>query len=284
MLRSILVGLDGSDYSLSAVEVGIELARKTNALLVGLGVVDEPAIREAEPTLIGGGVPYAEPVLYRERLATARLEVERFLSGFAVRCAEASVACKLLQDVGAPNEQIELQAQRYDLIVLGQQTRFRFETREGYDDTVRRILKRCPRPVIAVPKRLEVAPEAAGRTVMVAYDGSIQAARCLHEFRCTGLARGLSVVVVSVNPEHAEAARAAERAIDYLRFHDIKAEARAIASSDPPARLLLDQAKRYRASMIAMGAYGQTVLRELFLGSVTRTLLSESTVPLFLYH
>jgi len=36
--------------------------------------------------------------------------------------------------------------------------------------------------------------------------------------------------------------------------------------------------------MIVMGGYGQPVLREFFLGSVTRTLLAESPVPLFLYH
>src|SRR5690348_5762534 len=83
MLRSILVGLDGSDYSRSAVDVGIYLARETEALLIGLGIVDEPAIRDAEPRLISAGVPYAEPMLYRERLASARREVEHFLAQFS---------------------------------------------------------------------------------------------------------------------------------------------------------------------------------------------------------
>jgi nucleotide-binding universal stress UspA family protein len=284
MVRSILVGLDGSDYSRSAIAVGIYLARKTNALLVGLGVVDEPTIREAEPRLIGGGVPYAEPVLYRERVVAARHEVERFLSRFTVMCAEAKVACKVLEDVGLPHEQIELQAQRYDLIILGQQTRFHFETQEGYDDTVRRVLKNCPRPVIAVPAQLDLNPDEPGHTVMVAYDGSIQAARALHEFQNSGLAGKLSTVVVSVSPDHDRAVRAAERAIDYLRFHDIRAEAQAVTSAEPTARVLLDRARRHRAVMIVMGGYGQPVLREFFLGSVTRSLLGESTVPLFLYH
>jgi nucleotide-binding universal stress UspA family protein len=284
MLRSILVGLDGSDYSRSAVALGIYLARKTNALLVGLGVVDEPTIREVEPRLIGGGVPYAEPVLYRERIANARREVERFLSEFTVRCAEASVACKVLEDVGLPHEQIGLQAQRYDMVVLGQQTRFHFETQEGYDDTVRRVLKESPRPVIAVPARLDLNPDEPGRTVMVAYDGSVQSARALHEFQNSGLAGSLPTVVVSVHPERGEAARAAERAIDYLRFHGIRADARAVASSEPPARVLLEEAKQRDSVLIVMGSYGQPVLREFFLGSVTRTLLAESPVPLFLYH
>jgi nucleotide-binding universal stress UspA family protein len=284
MLRSILVGLDGSDYSKSAIEVGISLARKTGALLVGLGVVDEPTIRDVEPRLIGGGVPYAEPVLYRERIASARREVESFLSRFSLRCAEAGVPAKVLEDVGMPHERIELQAQRYDLILLGQQTRFHFETQEGYDDTVRRVLKDSPRPVITVPARMDIKPDDPASTVLIAYDGSLQAARALHAFRTTGLAGVLPMVIVSVHPERSAAALAAERAVDYLRFHELKATVHPVASHDAPARVLQAAARDHKSVMIVMGGYGQPVLREFFLGSVTRTLLAESRIPLFLYH
>jgi nucleotide-binding universal stress UspA family protein len=284
MLRSILVGLDGSDYSHSAVDVGIYLARKTSALLVGLGIVDEPAIRDAEPRLIGAGVPYAEPVLYRERLANARREVELFLSQFSTRCAEAKVAYKVLEDVGSPHEQIELQAQRYDLILLGQQTRFLFETKEGYDNTVRRVLKNSPRPLIAVPAKLALDLDDPQHTVLIAYDGSLQAARALHSFQTSGLAGPRPVVVVSVAGERLEAARIAERAIDYLRFHDIRAEARPIFANDHVAEAILSAASDCNSALIVMGAYGQPVLREFLLGSVTRTLLAKSPIPLFLDH
>ena len=284
MLSSILVGLDGSDYSHSAIEVGIYLARKTGALLVGLGVVDEPTIRQTEPRLIAAGVPYAEPVLYRERIASARREVELFLSQFSLRCAEAGVACKVLEDVGMPHEQIELQAQRYDLILMGQQTRFHFETQEGYDDTVRRVLKNSPRPVIAVPARLNIKPDDPGHTVLVAYDGSLQAARALQAFQTSGLAGLLPTIVVSVSSEQLEASRAAERAIDYLRLHDIKAEAHPVTTHKATAPVLLEAAAEHKSVLIVMGGYGQPILREFFIGSVTRSLLAESPVPLFLYH
>ncbi len=284
MLSSILVGLDGSDYSHSAIEVGIYLARKTGALLVGLGVVDEPTIRDAEPRLVAAGVPYAEPVLYRERIASARREVEQFLSRFSLRCAKAGVACKVLEDVGMPHEQIELQAQRYDLIIMGQQTRFHFETQEGYDDTVRRLLKSSPRPVITVPARLDIKPDDPGHTVLVAYDGSLQAARALQAFQTSGLAGLLPTIVVSVSSEQLEASRVAERAIDYLRFHEIKAEPLPLPTGKPTATVLLETAAKRNAVLIVMGGYGQPILREFFIGSVTRTLLAESPVPLFLYH
>jgi nucleotide-binding universal stress UspA family protein len=284
MLRSILVGLDGSDYSKSAVDVGISLARKTGALLVGLGVVDEPTIRDVEPRLIGGGVPYAEPVLYRERLASARREVESFLAQFSLRCAEAGIAAKVLEDVGMPYERIELQAQRYDLILLGQQTRFHFETQEGYDNTVRRVLKDSPRPVITVPAQLEIKPDDPGNTVLIAYDGSLQAARALHAYQSSGLAGVLPIIVVSVHPERGAAAQAGERAVDYLRQHELKAELHPVASVEAPARVLQAAAREHKSVMIVMGGYGQPVLKEFFLGSVTRTLLAESRIPLFLYH
>lgn len=284
MLRGILVGLDGSEYSDSAIDAGIYLAQKTGALLVGLGVVDEPTIREAEPSLRPGGVPYAEPVLYRDRIASACREVEIFLGEFSRRCVEAGVAFKVLEGVGTPHEQIEQQAQRYDLIVMGQRTRFHFESREGYDDTVRRVLKNSPRPVIAVPAKLDLKPDEPGRTVLVAYDGSLQSARALHAFQSSGLAGTLPVIVTAVFPEYTHAAVIAERAIDYLRFHDIKAEALPIASRDAPAQVILATAAQRQSALIVMGGYGQPVLREFFLGSATKTLLAQSPIPLFLYH
>ena len=54
MLRVILVGLDGSAYSNAAIELGIRWAKKLDALLVGLGVVDEATICKPEPVPIGG--------------------------------------------------------------------------------------------------------------------------------------------------------------------------------------------------------------------------------------
>src|SRR5262245_25395754 len=44
-LRTILVGVDGSPASSSVVALGIAWARRFDALLVGIGVIDEPALR-----------------------------------------------------------------------------------------------------------------------------------------------------------------------------------------------------------------------------------------------
>lgn len=278
MLRSILVGLDGSAQSASAVGLGIDWARKSNALLVGLAIVDEPTIAAAAPVMLGAA-PYADPIVYRERMADATRQAEQFLERFSLRCSEEGVPFKVLEDVGLPCERIMLEAQRYDVILLGQTTRFHFETHERHDDTLAKVLKNTPRPVVIVPEL-----RTGGQSVVVAYDGSLQAARALLAFRELGLERGQTIHIVSINPEKVEAARRAERAVDYLHFHNIRAEAHHIGSKRDPAEVLLEHLPKLDAGLLVMGAYGQPTVKEFFLGSATRTLLKKCSVPLFLFH
>ena len=121
-----------------------------------------------------------------------------------------------------------------------------------------------------------------GDEARIIADHVIDAALCGYEY--SGLAKILPVVVVSVHPEPGEAASIAERAIDYLRFHEIRAEAQPIHTRESASRVLLSECRRRKSAIMVMGSYGQSGLRELFLGSVTRDLLHESPVPLFLFH
>ena len=277
MLRSVLVGVDGSEYSAAAVELGIQWARRSSAMLVGLGIIDAPTINKPEPVPLGGS---AYKVHHDASLLTdATHKVGQFLEHCARRCAEANVACQLLQDIGLPAEQILLEAQRYDLILLGQHTFFHFETQQQPDDTLQVVLKQSPRPVVAVPAAL---PE--GRTVVVAYDGSLHAARALHMLQVLELADSQDVHVVCVDPHQEHADRCVERAVAFLHSHHIVAQAHARVTEAAPAHVLLEHVHQVQASLLVMGAYGRSTLREFFGGSVTRTMLRESPVPLFLYH
>jgi nucleotide-binding universal stress UspA family protein len=277
MVRSVLVGLDGSAYSDSAVALGIDWARRFDALVVGLGIVDKPSIFQPEMVPLGADA-YKQPA-DEARLARATRQVEQFLEKFSLRCAEAGVSSKVLEDVGNPYEQILREAQRYDVILLGKQTYFHFATQEGPCETLKSVLKNTPRPVVTVPEKL-----GAGTSIVIAYDGSLQAARALQAFQGLGLDSTQPVHVVTVGKDHIEACRHTDRAIEFLAFHGIKATAHALATSESPAQILLQQISKLDGRLVVMGAYGQPALKEFFLGSVTRTLLKESPVPLFLYH
>ena len=54
MLRSVLVGMDGSEYSMAAVDLGSQWAQRSGAVFVGLGIIDAPTISKPEPVPLGG--------------------------------------------------------------------------------------------------------------------------------------------------------------------------------------------------------------------------------------
>ena len=115
-MRSILVGVDGSEDGLPAVDLGIRWAKRFDSLLVGIGVVDEPSIRGFQPE---GRVSATYQVAYDQLLAENRHQVEQALERFAIRCSEEQVSYKLLEDEGQPCERILMELQRYDLMLFG---------------------------------------------------------------------------------------------------------------------------------------------------------------------
>lgn len=276
MLRSILVGLDGSPHSRDAAALGIDWARRYDAVLVGLGVIDEPEICRPEMVPIGASAIKREAD--EARLAQATGRVQQFLEQFSVQCAQAGVSSKVVQVVGDPAEQIVRQAQRYDLILLGHETHFHFATQEDACATLEKVLRNAPRPVA----RAAPAPQREN-CVVVAYDGSVQAARALQAFQ-TLLNRSPEVHVLTVGEDVDEVTQHVNRAVEFLGFHGITARPRVVSSSAPIGTVLLEEARRLNAGLMVMGAYGQPVVKEFFLGSVTRTLLKDGALPLFMFH
>jgi nucleotide-binding universal stress UspA family protein len=283
MLRSILIGIDFAGSDVAAQRLGIRWASWTGATLVGLGIVDEPGIRALEPAWSVGGKPGVDPVYYmgyEARLADVHLHVGRRLEQFAARCDEAGVAHAEAKAVGSPHERIQEEAQTCDLILLTRDSHFRFMAGDNEGDmTLKKVLKDTPRPMVVVPKT--AWPEGP---VVIAYDGSLQAARALAAFEATGLGESGKVHVVSVGSSAIAATECTERACRFLSHHKIEAVVHALSSSAPPEEVILQQVSRLNAGLLVMGAYGRPVLREFFVGSVTQKVLEESPVPLFLYH
>ncbi len=279
MLKSLLIGLDGSDDSRPVLELGLRWAKRFDALAVGIAVVDEPGILTSAAVRFAGGHHWHTADAAAPRLSHSRHRVKQTLEQFVRRCGDASVTCRTLEDVGSPYIQILMEAQRFDLVLLGLETHFDYGHEGKPDETLSKVLRDSSRPVVAVPKAL-----GGDESVVVAYDGSLQASRTLYAFESSGLGRSQNVHVVSVALDTRDAAAIADRAVGFLRLHEIEATSEPVGSPSPVAELILDKARDFKAGLLVMGAYGQPVLREFFLGSVTRSVLKESTVPVFCYH
>ncbi|MDZ4779707.1 MAG: universal stress protein [Planctomycetia bacterium] len=70
MLKRILVGLGGTEYTPSAIHRGVELALAHDAELSGVGVIDYRRLTRVGPVPLGGGHYAAE--LRRQRVEQAR--------------------------------------------------------------------------------------------------------------------------------------------------------------------------------------------------------------------
>lgn len=277
MIRSLLVGLDDSEFSAAAVTYAIELAKQHDALLVGVAVVFEPLFRDSTPPEKLS--PSYKPA-YDKLVSDAHEHCHALLSKFAEQASAACVRFRTLEDVGLPAEQIQIESQRFDLIVMGQETHFNFEASCRSCQTLQKLLHNPPRPVIAVPKQ-----PLTGSGVLVAYDGSVASSRSLHALVNSGLASPGPVFVMAIDIEDAvSAAGVARRAVEYLQFHGITAHNIHVQSEHPPSQLILDEALARGVRLIALGAYGHGGIAEWLFGSTTKYVLQNTHVPLFLYH
>ncbi|MGB0934439.1 MAG: universal stress protein [Alphaproteobacteria bacterium] len=277
MLKRILVVLDGSKAAAAAKLYAVELAQATDSALTGVGVIDTPWITAAQPEPLGG----AAFKIHRDKVVIRQTHerIQKMLDGFMGICKENDVACQVSELEGFPATEIENMSEENDMIVIGKTTDFHFDLDDDSDLTVKHIIRDNPRPIIVV-----TGPSKAEGDVLIAYDGSLQAARALHMFLLLGLAKGRKVHAISIAPRQKEANLIVMRARNMCELHGVEVVAEGIVSSRAPENTIQKKAKEIGASVIIMGAFGHHGLRELFFGSTTEHMMKHSEVPLFIHH
>jgi nucleotide-binding universal stress UspA family protein len=274
VLRSILVALDGSPWSEAATTLALDWAARFEARLIGLGVLDEPSIDRREPVPMGA---YAYKKHRDETLlADAHRRLLGYLDDFSTRSAAVGLSAAVIEDIGDPSQRILREAQRCDVVVLGRQTHFHFETQDRPDATLAQVIRTSPRPVVVVPRTL-----TDGHGIVVAYGGGREAARTLQTFESLGLAAGQDVAVVTVRRDRSEAEALAALAGAFLTAHGTPHHLCPITSDAAPAEILLEEVRRRHPGLLVMGAHGHHPLRDLFSTSVTRAVLAECPIPVF---
>jgi nucleotide-binding universal stress UspA family protein len=277
MIRRILVAIDGTPASRVAQDLAIAIAKRQAAAVTGVGVVDRSWATAPQAVPIGGSAYKA----HRDQVVLDELrhEVEAILGTFAEACRNAGILFSTVGVEGAPAQAIENEAEGCDLIVIGKDTNFHFEAEPDMTETVARLIRENARPVLVTS-----AVQPTGDKALVCYDGSVQASRAMHMFVLLGLAHDREVHLVSVaGTKEAAGARLAS-AEKLFAAHEIPVHLHGTAADADAAEIILAEADALRPGLLVMGAFGRTGLRELFLGSATRTLLRQCHTPMFIHH
>jgi nucleotide-binding universal stress UspA family protein len=187
-----------------------------------------------------------------------------------------------LFDRGEAAELIAL-AKAADLVVVGQHQP---EAPAGAEFRPEEIVIACGRPLLVLPYAGTFS--AVGKRVVVAWDGTREATRAVHDALPPLIAAAEAVTVVSVAGRESDFERqhpSLDRIVRHLERHGLTVR----AQEDVPAGItvcdaLLSRAISLDADLIVAGAYHHSQFREAVLGGVSRELLDHMTVPVLMSH
>lgn len=141
------------------------------------------------------------------------------------------------------------------------------------------------RPVLRMPARAQA--ENVGTRILIAWNGRREAARAIADAMPL-LQRASFVALMQVLEPWQKIQQgldALEKSVVHLRHLGVVAERYVVqAPKSEIAQQILARADRADCDLVVMGAYGHSPLDETFLGGVTRSLLNQAKIPLFLSH
>jgi nucleotide-binding universal stress UspA family protein len=287
-LKDLLVCYDRTDAGYARLELAFNLARASRAYLVGAYVPPETHASPAGSVGFGFAPPPGMTGLGEEGVSSrgvlreaeaAESAEQHFTSKLRLHGIEGE--WHLLAD-GDSAALIEL-AKSVDLTIVGQRppnpqangtSRFRPED----------IVVAAGRPVLIVP--YAGVFETVGMRILIAWDGTSEATRAMHDALPLFTDPEATVVFVGSHERDLEQHRPAlERVVRHLHHHGVTARPEetlrgGLAVSD----ILLSRAADLGADLIVSGGYHHSQLREALLGGVSRELLEHMTVPVLMSH
>ena len=276
-LRNILVAVTerlGDEKPSSALAYGLSLAERAQARVTVQAVSVRLVVPHAWLSRFVGMVVAAEN---RRLQSLAQAAIER-AQGDA---AAAGILCTTDAE-HLPYDRllasVVRQARVHDLAVIDAEPRMLTSDR-GLIET---LLFESGRPLIVVPPGCETV---ATPRILVAWDGSAQAARAVHDaLPFLRQAEHVEIVAVAGEKDLSQSVPGAELAPG-LAHHGVT-----VTVTDLPARdgnvagALRRHATEMGADMIVMGAFVHSLLRETVLGGVTQDMLGSCPVPLLMAH
>ncbi|HEX9050020.1 MAG TPA: universal stress protein [Anaeromyxobacter sp.] len=266
-LKDLAVHLDSGARAAERTRLALALARRHGARLTGLF---------AESPTLGASI-----VGRRSPDAVARA-AEEARARFEAACGEAGVPSRFWRldaerEVAGVIDAVVSLCRRVDLAVFGQQ---RGDPAPVPDGLVERVIAESGRPVIVIPSAGSYRD--VGRRVLVAWSGSRESARALHDaLPILERAERVSVLALLSPGEGAPGRDQPAALVEHLGTHGVAAAYdRWVVGDFPAVDVVLNRISDEAADLAVVGAWG--------LGGVvdrqgtTRVILETMTAPVLL--
>lgn len=291
-LAKLLAVIDGGSGSEAAVTAALDLGRRFSARveLLHVEVDSETAVPLVGEGMSGAAVEQLVRSLRTEserRRKTARDLYDKHCVAAGLNVVEAhavsapgSFAVCFRSLVGSEVDEVLRFGRLSDLTVVA---RPGGEEKGGLTATFDTVLFDSGRPTLLVPG---LPATDLGTTIAIAWDRSREAVRAVGA-ALPLLTAAEKVVILTARELGGEPGSEGEPSelAAYLTLHGVNARTWAFAPG--PGSLggaLLEEAGKAEANLLVMGAYGHSRLREMVLGGVTRSILADADMPVFLMH
>ena len=281
MIKKIFIPTDGSANSLKALEYGIYIARKLDASLIGLYVLDVNLIQGPMLTDISGSVGMPPYDGFFDAIETSLNEkADCILKDFQERCQKSGVNVEVKKTIGRISQIIIEEAQNADLILMAKKGEH-FHLKEGglLGSVAEAVVRDSGKPVLVTPENFVEIESMA-----LAYDGSDSALKAL-ELSLELSKKAVWPITVVIITSDAKKADTLSAQIEEMNEKDSSApmaDCETIILSGKDQDEIIKFIKEGSVELMVMGAYGHNRLRELFLGSTTSHVIRKSPIPVLL--
>ena len=260
-MLSLLLNIYPDDGQEARLETAIMLVKNQGGHISCIQVITLP-LAVGDPA---SALTEAESLKAMEKVANKHKEQ------LEVRLYEAGVGWSWNRLYGDAAATIVRQSRLADMIVLS--------ARDSYPP-ISSVTLHGRAPVLAVTQNS--ASLDTNGPALVAWNGSRPAATAMRAaLPILGMMEPVQVLCVDKDSEEFPSARA----LEYLKHHAVLSEGHWRDSDDKPvADAIIAFAEQLGSGLIVAGAFGHNRIREMLLGSVTRSLLKTSPLPLLLAH
>jgi len=278
MYKNILLGTDGSPAADVAADYAIWFAHKLKARLAVLYVTD---IRILEGPLLadlsGALGAQAYSGLLSKVQEIQREKADLILGAVAQKAAAHGVACKVAHETGNLVQTILTYEQQADVVVLGQRGEHAQWSGGHLGSGVERVVRASVKPCLITPSKFCKISH-----LLLAHDGSAESLKALSAgFKLAGYLGARITIITVCQREHEEtASQFLQEAHKQALTLKITCDAQLLCGV--PEKAILEFAEKTKADLIVMGAYGNTRIRELILGSTTSHVIRKAPVPVLL--
>lgn len=280
MIRRILIPLDPSPYSESALQLACIHAKEYDSEVTGMVILDIPGIEDSIGPVPIGGIHLAEK-LEKEKKEEAQQRIEELIEKFKATCRKKGVQHREAERQGSPSAQILNESIYYDLLIIGLRTYFHFETSEKYCSSLDKLLKESVTPIYGVPEKLPFSEKPDRKIrILMAFDGSPLSARAMQRFTQLIIPDLYEITLLNSSEDRESGELLLSGAEEYLNSHNITNIQKVWTSDD-----IIDVIqKEYYDSMdgFVIGAHARDGIFDFLVGSLTKYLVKSAKKPVFI--